>query len=227
MLYQVGATKDEMGGSQFALVESLTGGQPPRVNLPLARSTFAELHQAIRLGLVRACHDLSEGGLAAAIAEMALAGGLGARVFLDQAPQHFFEPAAEAGGEEQSPAPPIPYRNAVLLFTESNSRFLCEVPSDSVEQFEEIMGDVPFAAIGEVLAEPKLQIVSCRRGQSGERRDRRAAEYIEGDVAISFAMVVIEISKNAPPAACGFACQLLRNRKRSADARIVARSKSS
>ncbi len=157
VLYQVGATKDELGGSHFSLIESLTGGQVPHVNLPLAKATFAELHRAISLGIVRACHDLSEGGLAGAIAEMAFAGGLGARVFLDQSPQHFFEPA-EAG---ETTAASMAYRNAVLLFAESNSRFLCEVPADEVERFDQIMGDVPNAAVGEVLAESRLQIVSA------------------------------------------------------------------
>ena len=43
-----------------------------------AKRTFAAVHAAIDAGLVRACHDLSEGGLAVALAEMAFAGGFGA-----------------------------------------------------------------------------------------------------------------------------------------------------
>ena len=52
----------------------------PRVDPNLGRRVITALHTAIRLGLVRSCHDLSEGGLAVGLAEMALAGGLGARV---------------------------------------------------------------------------------------------------------------------------------------------------
>ena len=78
MLYLVGLTRDEMGGSHFALVEALSGGEVPRVEPQAALKRFAALHQAIYAGLVRACHDLSEGGLAVAAAEMAFAGGLGA-----------------------------------------------------------------------------------------------------------------------------------------------------
>ena len=152
VLYQVGATKDELGGSHFALAESLAGGQVPKVNPPLAKATFSALHRAIELGLVRACHDLSEGGLAAAAAEMALAGGLGARVFLEQVPHHL---------DATKHADAATYRNIALLFAESNTRFLCEVPPDAAEAFEEIMGDVPVAAVGEVLTEPQLQIVSA------------------------------------------------------------------
>ncbi len=152
VLYQVGATKDELGGSHFAVVESLAGGQVPKVNPPLAKATFVALHRAIELNLVRACHDLSEGGLAASAAEMALAGGLGARVFLEQVPHHL-------EGTEHANA--TTYRNIALLFAESNTRFLCEVSPDAAEAFEEIMGDVPVAAVGEVLSEPQLQIVSA------------------------------------------------------------------
>jgi phosphoribosylformylglycinamidine synthase len=151
VLYQVGLTKDELGGSHLALIENLTGGQVPKVNPQLAKATFAALHKAIELGFVRACHDLSEGGLAVAAAEMAFAGGLGARIFLEQAPNNL-DVAAMADSVERL--------NAILLFAESNTRFLCEVPQDSVGHFESTLGDIPHAAIGEVVAEPKLQIVN-------------------------------------------------------------------
>ena len=52
----------------------------------VAKRTFAALHRAISAGLVRACHDLSEGGLAVAAAEMAFAGGLGATLLVDRVP---------------------------------------------------------------------------------------------------------------------------------------------
>ncbi len=80
LLYLVGETRDEMGGSHFALVNDLAGGQVPTVDAEQARETFAAVHRAIHGGLVRACHDLSEGGLAVAAAEMAFAGGLGAQI---------------------------------------------------------------------------------------------------------------------------------------------------
>jgi phosphoribosylformylglycinamidine synthase subunit PurSL len=156
VLYQVGATKDELGGSHFALVESLAGGHVPRVNPPLAKATFAALHRAIESRLVQACHDLSEGGLAVAAAEMAFAGGLGARIFLEQVPHHIESMIA---AEATTPAVASQH-NAILLFAESNSRFLCEVPAEAAEEFEEVLGDVPHSAVGEVLGEPRLQFVS-------------------------------------------------------------------
>jgi phosphoribosylformylglycinamidine synthase len=142
-LYLVGTTRNELGGSHFALVHNLTGGSPPQMNPRLARQTFAALHAAIAAGLVRACHDLSEGGLAVAAAEMAFAGALGAKLELARAPRDVADDAPLA---------------AVLLFSESNTRFLCEVPPENASAFEQRLGGVPHACIGEVTAAPTLQI---------------------------------------------------------------------
>ena len=68
------------------MVEGLSGGEVPKVDAQVAEKTFAALHKAIYSGLVRACHDLSEGGLAVAAAEMAFAGGLGAKISLADVP---------------------------------------------------------------------------------------------------------------------------------------------
>ena len=143
LLYLVGVTKNELGGSHFALVEGLDGGQVPTVDAAVARQTFAALHRAIHAGLVRACHDLSEGGLATAAAEMAFAGGLGARVNLDQ-----LASAADATGV------------AVRLFSESNTRLLCEVRPPAAEAFEAALAGVPVARIGEVTSTGALEILS-------------------------------------------------------------------
>lgn len=148
LLYQVGLTRDELGGSHFALVTSRSGGEVPQVDSARAKETFAALHGAISSGLVRACHDLSEGGLAVSVAEMAFAGGFGAQVDLDGVPHDI---ATEQASSVQ--------RTAVLLFSESNTRFVCEVPPESVEAFEHQMAGVPCARIGEVIEEPQLRIV--------------------------------------------------------------------
>ena len=86
LLFIVGLTKDELGGSHFALVGGCSGGEVPKVDAELAARTFAAVHQAIAAGTVRACHDLSEGGLAVALAEMAFAGGLGRGSTLSHVP---------------------------------------------------------------------------------------------------------------------------------------------
>jgi phosphoribosylformylglycinamidine synthase II len=114
VLLLVGETYNEMGGSHFNLVGAGTGGDVPKVDMSSASRVFAAMHQAIRQGLVRSCHDLSEGGLAAALAEMAFAGGLGVTADLS-ALNH-----TEGLGD------------AVTLFSESNTRFLIEVPTKNV-----------------------------------------------------------------------------------------------
>ncbi len=141
-LYVVGLTKNELGGSHYALVEGLTGGEVPKVDAVAAKKTFAAVHRAMTAGLVRACHDLSEGGLATAAAEMAFAGGLGLRIKLDNVPR------------DDSATHP-----AVLLFSESNTRFLCEVPPQDADRFAAEFDGLPHARIGEVLDSGSIEIV--------------------------------------------------------------------
>lgn len=140
-LYLVGLTKNEMGGSHYALVEGLSGGAVPKVDPEMAKRTFAALHQAIDAGLVRACHDLSEGGLAVAAAEMAFAGGLGARLELANVPH-------DVGAHD----------TAVLLFSESNTRFLCEVRPDDSPAFEAGLAATAHARVGEVTEPQRFEI---------------------------------------------------------------------
>jgi phosphoribosylformylglycinamidine synthase len=152
-LYLVGLTRDELGGSHLSLVERLTGGSVPTVDATMAKLTFTAIHQAVQSGLLRACHDLSEGGLAVAAAEMAFAGGLGANLTLDAVPQSI-EGLSDAS------------RNLVLLFAESNSRFLCEVSAGQQSQFEAALAGVPHACIGETTDEPQLTIRTSPTGDA-------------------------------------------------------------
>jgi len=145
LIYQVGVTRAELGGSHLSLVEGLTGGQAPAVDAAAAKRTFAAVHAAITAGCVRACHDLSEGGLAVAAAEMAFAGGLGMSLQLDAVPQDCGDLAGAKG-------------DACLLFSESNTRFLCEVPPDAREAFERALNGVPHAVVGQVTSGTRLQI---------------------------------------------------------------------
>jgi phosphoribosylformylglycinamidine synthase subunit PurSL len=142
LLYLVGETRDELGGSHYALVNDLAGGDVPVVDVTRARATFAAVHAAIKSGCVRACHDLSEGGLATAAAEMAFAGGLGAMLDLAAMPVvGTLDPAAR-------------------LYSESNSRFLCEVDPQRAAEFESAFGGVPVATIGQVTATQQLIVAS-------------------------------------------------------------------
>ena len=104
---------------------------------------FRALHAAIAAGYVRACHDLNEGGLAVAAAEMAFAGGVGADL---------------SGG------PTVPQGDEVWLFSESTTRWLCEVEPAKAAAFEACFAGLPLSAIGSTVAEPRLRIA----GANGE-----------------------------------------------------------
>jgi phosphoribosylformylglycinamidine synthase len=142
LLFLVGETKDELGGSHFAMVNNLDGGQVPTVDPQQAKATFAAVHRAIDSGLVASCHDLSEGGLAAAIAEMAFAGGLGAEINLDH-----------SSSDEQS------LSWAARLFAESNTRFICEVKEEQATAFEaSLPSSVPWRFLGVVRHDHQLTV---------------------------------------------------------------------
>ncbi|MFN3151904.1 phosphoribosylformylglycinamidine synthase subunit PurL, partial [Bremerella sp.] len=140
-LYLVGLTKDEMGGSHWSVVNDKLGGQVPQVDTDLAKTVFGGIHAAIQAKTVRACHDLSEGGLAVAVAEMAFAGGIGAEISLDNIPHQLESPSV-----------------VQLLYSESNTRFVCEVPEESAAAFEAALAGAPFAHIGHVAEHKELVV---------------------------------------------------------------------
>ena len=146
LIYVVGLTRDELGGSHLALVEGMTGGRVPTADFARSRTTFAALHAAMQQGLVRACHDLCEGGLAVALVEMAFAGNCGAKVRLS-------EVVSDVAPQQRSESFDI-----VLLFSESNTRFLVEVPPTRRATFESALAGVPLAHIGEVTDTGRVQI---------------------------------------------------------------------
>jgi phosphoribosylformylglycinamidine (FGAM) synthase-like enzyme len=146
LIFLIGVTKEEMGGSHYNLVTGQETGEIPAVDLQLAPVVFRKLHAAIEHGLIRSCHDLSEGGLAVAVAEMAFAGGIGADVTQ-------LRPAGAKLSDE------------VALFSESNTRFVVEVTPANVQPLEALFGnDVPFLKIGQTCKEQRLRIA----GENGE-----------------------------------------------------------
>ncbi len=143
LVYITGATHNELGGSAYFKTHGLIGNSVPRVNPQQGKELMDRLSTATGKGLVRACHDCSEGGIGVAVAEMAFAGGLGATIHLKSVP---------LGG-------PIE-RDDFILFSESNSRFLVEVAPENRDEFEEIMKGTSLAAIGQVTDTEVLEVHS-------------------------------------------------------------------
>jgi len=141
LIYIVGTTQNEMGGSEYFKLSGFTGNSVPKVNPHLAKELMDRLSIATARGLTRACHDCSEGGIGIAVAEMAFAGGLGARVHLESVPL----------GESID-------RDDFILFSESNSRFLVEVALENQADFEKIMEGISLANIGRVTDGEVLEI---------------------------------------------------------------------
>ena len=149
-LVVVGMTRDELGGSHYHLVTDQTGGVAPMPDLDQAPKIFAAMHRAITAGWVRSCHDLSEGGLAVAAAEMAFAGEIGVDInVLDELK---CEPASLS--------------DETLLFSESTSRFLVEVRHEHFSDFFDSFyrSGLPVSPIAWTVAEPRLRI----EGPNGE-----------------------------------------------------------
>jgi phosphoribosylformylglycinamidine synthase len=147
LLFLAGDTRDEFGGSHWNLVREQCEGLVPTVEPHRALQIFRAVHQAIREQLLLSCHDLSEGGLAVSAAEMAFAGDIGAELLLDE--------AVHGAALELVPQAARP---GVLLFSESNSRFLIEVAAESAGRLRELFGNLPLLEIGRTTTRPELHV---------------------------------------------------------------------
>lgn len=141
LIYVVGMTKAELGGSVYFDTLGELGSVVPDVNFKKAVKTFAAVHQAVQKGLVLSAHDCSEGGLGVALAEMAFSGGLGVTALLKKLPYQ---------GKEN--------RDDDRLFSESNSRIILEVDPRQQKKFESLFQGLPFSTIGRVEESPEFVI---------------------------------------------------------------------
>jgi phosphoribosylformylglycinamidine synthase len=145
LLVLVGTTKDELGGSVYYKTKGELGRNVPRVDHQAGLDLLRGVQRAIGARCALAAHDLSEGGLGAATAEMCIGGRLGAEV--DLAKVH------GAGG----------LRAEQILFSESQSRILLEVPPDRLADLQANLHQVPFAVIGRTTKEPMLVFTHGQR----------------------------------------------------------------
>jgi phosphoribosylformylglycinamidine synthase len=140
----VGGTHAELGGSELHALLGLDGGRVPRPDLKQAPKILKGLHGAMKLKQVRACHDLSEGGLAVAIAEMCLAGGMGAELDL----------ASIDHGELPAGYDPT----TTLLYSESCTRFLVEVEPGKKFNFQTKLMGLPVTPLGRFVKGSRLKL---------------------------------------------------------------------
>jgi phosphoribosylformylglycinamidine synthase len=152
LIYVVGTTYDETGGSEYYHYlgeknsgKGFVGNKVPKVNARKARRIYQTVSEAIEKGLVHSVHTPTIGGLGVALALTSFAGGFGMDVDLRKVPCSKVK------------------RNDVLLFSESNSRFVISIPKEKKGEFEEIMRGIQYCQIGKVTESRLLRI----KGLSG------------------------------------------------------------
>jgi phosphoribosylformylglycinamidine synthase len=144
LIYVVGETFPELGGSEYYSLKGFTGSSVPKVRASKARRTMQSIEKAIKAGLVSACHDISEGGLAVALAEMVFSGGYGAEISLANIPARGI------------------IRSDFVLFSESNSRFLVEISEKNREEFENLLRGNIYSPIGRTTQSSTLCVYGFR-----------------------------------------------------------------
>jgi phosphoribosylformylglycinamidine synthase len=132
-VYFVGKmTEKEMGGSEYYKILGVNDGLVPRVDKKLLTVCIDGILSCIDKAFIAACHDASEGGLAACLSEMAIGGDIGVAVDV-----------SKVGND---------LRTDFKLFSESNTRWIVEVKKEKQKDFEKLLKNkyVPFVCIGEV-----------------------------------------------------------------------------
>ena len=157
LVYIVGETKEELGGSEWFASKKWIGNTVPRVNAANALKIYRALHRAMQKGVVASCHDCSDGGMAVAMAETALAGMLGMDIDLKHVPYT---------GRK---------RNDYLLFSETASRFIVTVHPENQRLFDKIMTGNVTGLIGCVTEKPFLEI----RGLEGKTMIRETLKALK------------------------------------------------
>ncbi len=117
LIYLLGSTADEFGGSEWAHLQGHLGGVPPQIDLDAERVLAEILVAGSRDGMLTAAHDLSDGGVAIGLIEMALRSGIGARLWIPDDVDPF-----------------------LFLLSESATRALVVVPRSEELRFTEMCG---------------------------------------------------------------------------------------
>ena len=138
LIYVLGETKDELGGSEYYAMKGQLGANVPKVDFRRNFSLYGKLQRAIAKRLVASCHDCSEGGLAVALAECCIAGDIGAEADIG--------PLAGKLQAHQA------------LFSESAGRFVVSVKKKDEKKFRQAMRGAAAYCIGRVSKGGKLSI---------------------------------------------------------------------
>ncbi|NTU74375.1 phosphoribosylformylglycinamidine synthase, partial [Candidatus Roizmanbacteria bacterium] len=165
LIYLIGDTDDELGGSEyFAYRGEQERGKPyigdsvPKVDAHHNLVTYEKVHKAIQTGLLSASISVGKGGLAVALARMSIGGGLGFSISL-----------AELGGTYT--------RSDYALFSETQGRILVSIDPGDQSRFETIMNGVPYSLLGKVLKSKGVTIKDIEEELVKTTVDKLAKAY--------------------------------------------------
>jgi phosphoribosylformylglycinamidine synthase II len=128
----IGKTKNELGGSELSRILGIKG-MAPEVDGELSHKTLKKLTTGNRDKLFLSIHDLSEGGLAVALSEMTFSNKIGCEIDISSIKTEL--------------------RDDILLFSESNSRFLVEVEEKNIKKVDALLKNIPHYKIGKTIGD--------------------------------------------------------------------------
>ncbi|MDI6806492.1 MAG: AIR synthase-related protein [Candidatus Aenigmarchaeota archaeon] len=131
LVYVLGETKDELGGSEYYDMLGYTGLNIPKVDIDKSLPMYRALQKAIEEEIVASAHAVSRGGLGVHLSEVAFAGNLGMDVDLSKVPTKL-------------------KRNDKILYSESAGRVIVTIAPEYKERFEELLSNYPYGQIGYV-----------------------------------------------------------------------------
>ena len=137
LVYVVGDTKAELGGSQYSLLKGAIGNNVPKVDAEYAMSVFQAVSETTEKELCHSLHTPALGGLAAGFAKVAIGGQLGLDIDLNKIP-----------ADDLS--------TAELLFSESNTRFIATIAKENAADFESHFAGLPCAQVGIVTLDDEI-----------------------------------------------------------------------
>ena len=141
LVYVLGETMNELGGSEYYAMRGYMGNNVPEVDAARAKKLYRRLNKATEEGLIASCHDCSDGGLGVTLAETAFAGMVGMEIDLGKMP---------ATGVD---------RDDLVLFSETQSRFVVTISPHKKDAFEEVFSGIAYGLLGSITSAPIFRAI--------------------------------------------------------------------
>jgi phosphoribosylformylglycinamidine synthase len=141
LIYIVGNTNGECGGTVFERIMGMKLGSCPKTNTSDALKIYKSVFSASKASLIQSCHDISDGGLGTAVAESAIGARLGCTIDIGKIP----------GLDTEK------METERLLFCESPSRFIITVTKNDEAEFLKLFKGMPVSAIGRTIEDAYIE----------------------------------------------------------------------